>query len=161
MKKYILILSLMFFISCESDIVTSGDEYTPETTHIRDLYLEKISGEWIHTEISNFSYIKQYYNFKSDGIMSGHILFMTRDSVVINGEKVITDWNRLIDNDVTGEWILLYKSSLKRNVLYFNARGKFGDSKYVDFIGVNDSVLEIQSPLIISKIIRMHRINDE
>lgn len=102
------------FISCERDFVASGDEYTPETTHIRDLYLEKISGEWIHTEISNFSYIKQYYNFKSDGIMLGHILFMTRDSVVINGEKVITDWNRLIDNDIAGEWSLLYKSSSKK-----------------------------------------------
>lgn len=161
MKKYIYILALMFFISCERDIVTLGDECTPETTHIRNLYLKKISGEWIYTEISNFSYIKQYYNLKSDGIMSGHILFMTRDSVIINGEKVITDWNRVIDNDIAGEWTLLYKSSSKKNVLYFNARGKIGDSKYVDFIGVNDSVLEIQSPLIISKIIRMHRINDE
>lgn len=46
--------------------------------------------------------------------MLGHILFMTRDSVVINGEKVITDWNRLIDNDIAGEWSLLYKSSSKK-----------------------------------------------
>lgn len=124
-------------------------------------YQEEGSSPGVFESQLLFSVKKQYYNFKSDGIMLGHILFMTRDSVVINGEKVITDWNRLIDNDIAGEWSLLYKSSSKKNVLYFNARGKFGDSKYVDFIGVNDSVLEIQSPLIISKIIRMHRINDQ
>lgn len=51
--------------------------------------------------------------------MLGHILFMTRDSVVINGEKVITDWNRLIDNDIAGEWSLLYKSSSKKKCFVF------------------------------------------
>ena len=28
-----------------------------------------------------------------------------------NGEKVITDCKRIIDNDITGEWSLLYKAS--------------------------------------------------
>ena len=157
MRKYICFLLLLFFVSCERDIVVSGDDYTPETAQLRNLYLEKIYGEWMYTETSTFSHIEQYYNLCSDGTIDGHVLFMTRDSVFINGEKVITDWKRIIDNDITGEWSLLYKASLKKNVLYFNAKGKIGKSQYVDFVDVNDSILEIQSPLIISKIIKMHR----
>ncbi len=150
MKKYIIwSLLFLFFISCDRDHVVPDDE-SSKTAQLRELYLEKIYGKWSYTETSTFYHIEENYDFQADGQVSGHMLLMARDSVFVNGEKVLTDWEKAIDDDVAGKWNLYYDSFLKQNVLSIG-------NKVVEFIGVNDSILEIQSPLIGGKFIKMHR----
>lgn len=155
-RFYIFSLFFIFFVSCEEKIIL-GDEYSQETKNIRSLYLKQIYGSWSYIDSTRFLHTEQHYNFKANRTLEGRILLKARDSVFIKGKKELTDWSTIINDTITGNWDLLYKSSLEKNVLYFNAKGKFGNSLYVDFFYVNDSVLQISSPLLISKIIKMHR----
>lgn len=158
MNKHLYILFFLFlFSSCNNDVKLIGDEHSIETQILRKSYENKIKGEWIYKTDSSLSYIEQKYEFKENGILRGHILLMSRDSVFIKGKPELTDWKKIIDQDFSGHWSLLYNSSKKKNVLFFDARAQFGNTCYVDLLNVNDSILDIKSPLLISQRIKMHR----
>lgn len=61
------------------------------------------------------------------------------------------------DDDFTGTWDLRYMSSVQKNVLYITSSG-YAVNAIIDFIGVDDNILEIKSPLLINDIIKMNRI---
>lgn len=160
MKRSITFLVLLFLLllaSCDKGLVIYDDESAEKTANIRSLYLKHLYGSWKSTEISPFFYIEQHYDFKPNDKVNGHLLLMARDTITINGKMNITDWKKIIDVDVTGEWSLLHKSSVGKNLLYFNVHSQYAGNQYLDFIHVNDSILEIQSPMILTKIIRMRR----
>lgn len=48
-------------------------------------------------------------------------------------------------------------SSVQKNVLYITSSG-YAVNAIIDFIGVDDNILEIKSPLLINDIIKMNRI---
>ena len=45
---------------------------------------------------------------------------MARDSALINGKYVLTDWQPTIDKDVHGEWKLLYDSKAQKRIILMN-----------------------------------------
>ena len=84
---------------------------------------------------TSFSYIEQNHSFQKDGTLKGNILLKERDSVFVNGIPTFTDWHVVLESDIAGKWDLLYQKSQKKNVLYFDGRGKYyGESKFVDFL---------------------------
>lgn len=160
MKRSITFLVLLFLLllaSCDRGLVIYDDDSAEKTANIRSLYLKQLYGSWKSTEISPFFYIEQHYDFKPNDKVSGHLILMVRDTIRINGKINVTDWKKIIDIDVTGEWSLLHKSSVGKNLLYFNVHSQYAGNQYLDFIHVNDSILEIQSPMILTKVIRMRR----
>lgn len=87
------------------------------------------------------------------------MLIMKRDSVSVDGKKVVTDWENVVDNDVYGRWKLLYDSKLKKRVIHMDYASYMIFQSYLYFESVNDSVLEVSSPLSVDRIIKMRRNN--
>lgn len=87
------------------------------------------------------------------------MLIMKRDSVSVDGKKVVTDWENVVDNDVYGRWKLLYDSKLKKRVINMDYASYIKLQSYLYFESVNDSVLEVSSPLSVDRIIKMRRNN--
>lgn len=87
------------------------------------------------------------------------MLIMKRDSVSVDGKKVVTDWENVVDNDVYGRWKLLYDSKLKKRVIHMDYASYIQFQSYLYFESVNDSVLEVSSPLSVDRIIKMRRNN--
>lgn len=159
MKKYISFVLLFLFISasCTNDISFLGDEYSQETADLKNLFYDKVVGDWTYKKTNSFSYIEQNYSFHKDGTLKGNILLKKRDSVFVNGTPTLTDWYIVLESNIAGNWDLLYQKSQKKNVLYFNGRGKYGESKFVDFFTANDTILDIWSPLLVNERIKFHK----
>lgn len=159
MKKYLFLISLFLFIitSCTNDVSFWGDEYSQETENLRKLFYEKVVGDWTYKKSTSFSYIEQNYSFLKDGTLKGNILFKKRDSVFINGIPTLTDWYVVLESDIAGKWNLFYRKSQEKNVLYFDGKGKYGETKFVDFFTVNDTILDIWSPLLVNERIKLHK----
>lgn len=159
MKKYISSVLLFLFISasCTNDISFWGDEYSQETADFKNLFYDKVVGDWTYKKNNSFSYIEQNYSFHKDGTLKGNILLKKRDSVFVNGTPTLTDWYIVLESNITGNWDLLYQKARKKNVLYFDGRGKYGESKFVDFFTANDTILDIWSPLLVNERIKFHK----
>ena len=160
MKKYLFLIFSLFFVSivsCDNEnyVCNIDDESSKETETLRSIYLHKIYGRWTKVDSSLYNYVEEHYNFKSDGTLEGRILLKSRDSVVINGKKELTDWKDIVNKDYTGDWSLLYHSSSKKDVLRYHLIGfASGDA---DFFNANDSLLEISSLCVTNKVLKMHR----
>lgn len=79
---------------------------------------------------------------------------------MVNGESVLTDWEIVVDEDVTGTWDLRYISSLQKNTLHMKVNSEYAFQGVIEFVSVSDSFLEITSPFAIGRIIRMQRVTD-
>lgn len=150
-------MALIVISSCTNDVSFLGDEYSQETADLRNLFYDKVVGDWTYKKSTSFSYLEQNYSFQKDGTLKGNILFKKRDSVYVNGIPTLTDWYVVLESDIAGKWDLFYQKSQKKNVLYFDGRGKYGESKFVDFFTANDTILDIWSPLLVNERIKLHR----
>lgn len=151
-------ISLLLFSSCSKDSeMPIDDNKSQETLRLRDLYATKVQGSWSHVYEKELVCVEQSYTFDEDGTFKGHLLVKTREWVTVKGESVLTDWETLIDDDITGVWDLRYLSSEKRNVMTLAAQSGYAPSSPLDFIGADDDFLEIKSPYIINEIIKMKR----
>ena len=155
----ILCSALLFTIlSCSKDSeMPIDDNKSQETLRLRDLYATKVQGSWNHVFETELAYLAQTYTFEADGSVKGHVLLRQRHRVLVNGESVLTDWETMDDDDFTGTWDLRYMSSVQKNVLYITSSG-YAVNAVIDFLGVDDNILEIKSPLLINDIIKMNRI---
>ena len=82
---------------------------------------------------------------------------MIRDSVVVKGEKVATDWKALIDSDMKGTWNLRYSSSLRANIIQLKFDTEWGYNSSVYFYSVDSNTLVINSPFAYNGKIEMKR----
>ncbi len=82
---------------------------------------------------------------------------MARDSVLIKGKYMLTDWQPVIDKDIHGKWSLLYDSKNQKRIILMDYANGITLQSSVDFITVNDSIMEISSPLSMKKTVTMHR----
>lgn len=153
---WISLFLITFFYSCRDEPHFMGDEYTKETKDLRSKFTNQIVGTWVSIQDSVYTYIEEQYNFEDNNILAGRYILRSRDSVMINGAKVITDWRTIIDQDLSGHWFLLFNSSTNKNTISFDARNKFGRSAYIELFNVTDSFLDIQSPFTGHRI-HMHR----
>lgn len=151
---------LVMLSSCEEEVETVIDDTTThETMVLREQYSDKITGGWISVIETESSYLEQHYSFGADGKMTGKVFFKSRKNMV-NGESVFTDWEILADEDVAGTWDLRYVSSLQKNVLYMNVDSEYAFNNPIEFVSVDNSVLEITSPFFLNEIIKMQRVAD-
>lgn len=159
MKKYLFFVSLFLLIiaSCTNDVSFWGDEYSQETADLRKSFYDKVVGDWTYKKNTPFSYLEQNYSFQKDGTLKGYILLKKRDSVFVNGSPTLTDWYVVLESDIAGKWDLFYQKSQKKNVLFFDGKGKYGESKFIDFFTANDTILDIWSPLLFNERITLHR----
>ncbi len=153
---YFFLFFSVFFTSCNSDIITHNEEDVNKTELLRALYLEKVYGSWSCIEKTDFMYAEEYYTFKPDKSLEGHVILKSREQVSVGGEQKLTDWNTIFDTDITGKWDLFYHSSSTKNVLYVSSDEKYGPNRYAEFIKVNDDIMEIESP-ILGTIVQMQR----
>ncbi|MDE6151938.1 MAG: hypothetical protein K2G12_08150, partial [Prevotella sp.] len=154
-------ISLLLVSSCNEDHeMPIDDNKSQETLRLRDLYATKVQGSWHHVFETEKVYLGQTYTFEADGSVKGHVLLKQRHRVMVNGESVLTDWETIDDEDFTGTWDLRYMSSVQKNVLYITSSG-YAVNAVIDFIGVDDNILEIKSPLLINDIIKMSRIDTQ
>lgn len=121
MKKYISFVLLFLFISasCTNDISFLGDEYSQETADFKNLFYDKVVGDWTYKKTNSFSYIEQNYSFHKDGTLKGNILLKKRDSVFVNGTPTLTDWYIVLESNIAGNWDLLYQKSQKKKCFIF------------------------------------------
>lgn len=161
MKKlfcFIISLFLICITSCNDHVTPPvDDEYSEETAIFRKQYLGLVYGKWGYVDSTTLLRIEQHYCFKRDSIFDGHTTIMARDSVLINGKYVLTDWQPAIDKDVHGEWKLLYDSKVQKRVILMNYANGITLQSSMDFIKVNDSIMETSSPLSMKKTVTMHR----
>lgn len=155
----LLCSALLFTISsCSKDSeMPIDDNKSQETLRLRDLYATEVQGSWSHVFETELAYLAQTYTFEADGSVKGHVLLRQRHRVMVNGESVLTDWETIDDDDFTGTWDLRYMSSVQKNILYITSSG-YAVNAVIDFIGVDDNILEIKSQLLINDIIKMNRI---
>ncbi len=155
----LLLLSLLV-VACTRDVVSPiDDENSKETALFREQCWSLVCGRWSQEDSAALAHIKQQYYFTPDGSFDGHMLIMKRDSVSVDGKKVVTDWENVVDNDVYGRWKLLYDSKLKKRVIHMDYASYMIFQSYLYFESVNDSVLEVSSPLSVDRIIKMRRNN--
>ena len=85
-------LALITLASCyiEPERLTD-DAASQETKALREKYTDKVIGNWEYVLQSDLGYMKVNYTFADNDIMEGHLLYMTRDSVMVMGERVVTD----------------------------------------------------------------------
>ena len=153
-------LALITLVSCYNEPEPQpNDAASLETKELREKYANKVKGNWEYVLQSDLGYMKVNYTFADDDIMEGHLLYMTRDSVMVKGERVVTDWDVSIDEDFAGYWDLRYLSAEKKNVLHLHVTSGYAQQEFAEFYDVNDSILEIQSPYPMTKIARMKRID--
>jgi hypothetical protein len=165
MKHRIFILLCCAFLitlsSCEKESEPIVDDTTTvETKALREQYSEQVQGSWMSVVESELTYLEQHYTFGDDGKLTGHVLLKSRERVMVNGESVLTDWEIVVDEDVTGTWDLRYISSLQKNTLHMKVNSEYAFQGVIEFVSVSDSFLEITSPFAIGRIIRMQRVTD-
>lgn len=156
-----LIFTFLFIVtvlSCnKNDVLAIDDDLSLETTGLREKYSDKVVGSWSHTRSKDLTHVEQEYTFNNDGSVQGHVLIMIRDSVVVKGEKVATDWKALIDSDLKGTWNLRYSSSLKANIIQLKFDTEWGYNSSVYFYSVDSNTLVINSPFAYNGKIEMKR----
>ena len=160
---FAILCSALFFtiLSCSKDSeMPIDDNKSQETLRLREMYATKVQGCWSHVFETELAYLAQTYTFEADGSVKGHVLLRQRHRVMVNGESVLTDWETMDDDDFTGTWDLRYMSAVQKNVLYITSSG-YAVNAVIDFIGVDDNILEIKSPLLINDIIKMNRITTQ
>ncbi|MCM1078952.1 MAG: hypothetical protein NC344_05110 [Bacteroidales bacterium] len=136
------------------------DTASVETKDLRELYAGKVQGSWMSVLEAELTYLEQRYTFGGDGRVDGHVMLKSRKRVMVEGESLLTDWETVVDDDVTGTWDLRYMSSVQKNVLYLKMNSEFAYNSIIEFIGVSDSFLEITSPVFTNKIVRMQRVTE-
>lgn len=155
---FIISMFLICISSCGNHITLPiDDEHSQETALFREQCLGHVYGKWGYVDSTTLLRIEQHYCFKPDSIFDGHTQIMARDSVLINGKHVLTDWQPAIDKDVHGEWKLLYDSKAQKRIILMNYANSITLQSSLDFIKVNDSILETSSPLLVNKTVMMHR----
>ena len=68
---------------------------------------------------------------------------------MVGGKPVLTDWTKLIDEDLEGPWELMYSKSQSRNLLRLSSNSHFIGMGIIEFFDANQSKLIIKSPLAI------------
>lgn len=156
--SYILFFSIIvIFQSCNKEELPQDDAKSQETLALRELYSKKIHGRWTATNETQCVFLAQDYNFLNDSVFEGHILLKTRDSVKVDGKNVFKEWVTIVDSEFDGTWDLRYLSSTGKNALCLRPKSDYAFNRSAEFLDVNDSVLEIQSPFFLSDTIKMHR----
>lgn len=156
--SYILLLSIIvFFQSCSKEELPQDDTQSQETRTLRELYSRSIHGHWSSANESQYFFLAQEYNFLNDSVFEGHVLLKKRDSLIVDGQKAFTEWDTIVNTKFNGTWDLRYLSSTGKNSLCLHPRSDYAFNRSTEFYGVNDSVLEIQSPFFINDTIKMHR----
>lgn len=155
-------LLLMVLTSCRKELESAPDDAASlETKALREKYTDKVIGNWEYVRQSDLRYMKVNYTFADNDIMEGHLLYMTRDSVLVKGERVVTDWYVSFDDDFAGYWDLRYLSSEKKDVLHLCFTSGYCQNEFSEFYDVSDSILEIQFPIQPNNVVRMNRMVDE
>ena len=75
----------------------------------------------------------------------------------VDGKNVFKEWVTIVDSEFDGTWDLRYLSSTGKNALCLRPKSDYAFNRSAEFLDVNDSVLEIQSPFFLSDTIKMHR----
>ncbi len=149
---------LICITSCDDHVTPPvDDEYSEETAIFRKQCLGLVYGKWGYVDSTTLQRIEQHYYFKPDSIFDGHTQIMARDSVLIKGKYMLTDWQPVIDKDIHGKWSLLYDSKNQKRIILMDYANGITLQSSVDFITVNDSIMEISSPLSMKKTVTMHR----
>lgn len=159
-RLYCFVISwfLICITSCDDHAALPiDDEHTEETALFREQCLGLVYGKWGYVDSTTLQRIEQHYCFKPDSIFDGHTKMMTRDSVLINGKYMLTDWTSIIDINVHGKWSLLYDSRAQKRIILMDYANSITLQSSLDFIKVNDSILETSSPLSVKKTVTMHR----
>lgn len=161
MLGFLCFIVLVMVSSCEKEAEPIIDDTTTvETKALREQYSEQVQGSWMSVVETELACLEQHYTFGADGKMTGHVLLKSRERVMVNGESILTDWEIVVDEAVTGTWDLRYISSLQKNTLHMKVNSEYAFQGVIEFVRVSDSFLEITSPFAIGRIIRMQRVND-
>ena len=154
-----LMLILVTLISCHKDLDLVPDDATSlETKDFRNRYIQKVAGSWEYVRQADSGYQRLIYTFADNDVLEGHHLLKTRDSVMVNGERVVTDWKTIIDEDFSGKWDLRHLSSENINVIYLRNISGYAQKDFLEFYDVNDSILKIQFPFYSNDVVEMRRI---
>ena len=146
---YVLFAFSALLASCHrAPIVVNADEIAA-TKQLNEKYHGLIVGHWHHFSQTEFKEITQEFVFKGDGTYTGHILYRSRQQVMIGGKPMLTDWTKQIDEDVEGQWELMYSKSQSRNLLRLSSNSHFIGMGVIEFFDANQSKLIIKSPLAI------------
>jgi hypothetical protein len=68
---------------------------------------------------------------------------------MVGGKPVLTDWTKQIDEDLEGQWELMYSKSQSRNLLHLSSKSHFVRVRVIEFFDANQSKLIIESPFVI------------
>ena len=136
---YVLFTFSALLASCHREpIVVNADEIAA-TKQLNEKYHDLIVGHWHHFSQTELT----------DGTYTGHILYRSRKQVMVGGKPVLTDWTKRIDEDLEGQWGLMYSKSQSRNILHLNSKSHFIGVRVIEFFDANQSKLIIESPLVI------------
>ena len=146
---YVLFAFSALLASCHrAPIVVNADEIAA-TKQLNEKYHDLIVGHWHHFSQTELTEVTQEFVFKTDGTYTGHILYRSRKQVTVGGKPMLTDWTKQIDEDVEGQWGLMYSKSQSRNLLHLNSKSHFIGVRVIEFFDANQSKLIIESPLVI------------
>ncbi len=155
MRKTIFIffafIATIIFISC--DVATPKiieEEVSEKTSELRKKYKDKLIGSWYFKRENKKRKAFEAYTFEKDGTMTGILKYMKRDSVIIGGKPMLTDWSFVIDDTIKGKWELYYSGDMEMNILSINANVVSSQKEKIipfhtnfQFIDVNESTLHI------------------
>ena len=146
---YVLFAFSALLASCHREpIVVNADEIAA-TKQLNEKYHDLIVGHWHHFSQTELTEVTQEFVFKTDGTYTGHILYRSRQQVMIGGKPVLTDWTKQINEDLEGQWGLMYSKSQSRNLLRLSSNSHFIGMGIIEFFDANQSKLIIESPLAI------------
>lgn len=146
---YVLFAFSALLASCHrAPIVVNADEIAA-TKQLNEKYHDLIVGHWHHFSQTELTEVTQEFVFKADGTYTGHILYRSRQQVMIGGKPMLTDWTKQIDEDLEGQWGLMYSKSQSRNLLRLSSNSHFIGMGIIEFFDANQSKLIVESPLAI------------
>ncbi len=145
---YMLLAFSALLASCHREpIVVNADEMAA-TKALNEKYHDLVVGHWQYFSQTEFTEITQDITFKADGNYNGHLLYRSRQQVMVGGKPVITDWTKQIDEDVEGQWELMYSKSQNKNLLHLSSNSKIVLRDVGEFFDATQSKLIIESPFM-------------
>lgn len=148
MKLYCLfaIMMVLCFSECSSDPKPIHPDWQEKTQQLNATYFDKICGTW-HNERIGLTR-KLYFDMKlnADGTGSLARTIVSRDSVKVGGEWMLTDWDTTFvdESPLVRKWELVYSAMFGEETpqAYLVV-----DDNIYRFTSVDDSIMKINIEL--------------
>lgn len=105
--------------ACGLDPQWADPELHEQTLKLREQYTPKLAGQWYRIGEKDTRKFYVSINFKADGTMTAIEKMVRRDTVMVNGQPTLTDWETVMNDTTHTTWNLyINRDTGNGNLIY-------------------------------------------